>query len=1198
MMKTRNILPLLGCLLVGSLFAQSNAFRPVEIRVADLTNQLQAAPDIFEKNKVQNAPFVKLPLPDGSSKTFQMFKTQPMHPDLAAKYPDILAYHGKCLDDGISAVAITISPAGLHAMLLDDKFQTSFIEPDNTADTEQSASDSYVSYYDGFAEYECHHAEVSSPLFPSQSLPKETQPVAQAEMMANNPLALGDKLRTHRMVMSATGEFTQANGGSAATVLPIMVSIVNQINLLYIREFAINFQLVANTDLMIFTNPATDPYVNDGDWDPDLQNNQTATDNIIGSANYDIAHLLQNPTSCPGCGGWAGWGPCNANDKARGMSVNSFAVIRHEMGHQFFCPHTTDPPFPDRYEHGAIGNTIMGGNHPDNVFHIYSANRVATWVEAPGYCVPGTNTNNSIPMVTVGTGGMAIPKSTPFQLSGSATDPDPNTTLLYNWQQFDNEINYTVVNNRIIPAGNTPVFKNFNPSTAGNVRTIPRLEDLVNNARPFGLSGSDTLDWETLPSYSRSLTFRLVARDYEMTGGAYDYGELTFSVDGNSGPFVVTSPNTGNPTWTTGNNVTVNWNVANTNIAPVSCANVDIKLSIDGGYTYPYILAANTPNDGSQTFLLSNGIPTTTSARVRVECASFTNVVFFDISNQNFTINSACVANAGLIVPVVDVTEAAGSPQLDLTLAPLYGLVAVTTNFSVVPSDPIGRFALLAVDQVSCVDGCCDLHFSTMDFQVDKAGTYSFTVNFNGTQGWFSLYNGSYNPATPCANFITATRYEAGGGGVGLLDPISATLMPGVTYRMVFHPWFTDNATGTVGFSSSSGGNVVFLNQGQPAPPMSDYGYTYVAVNTATGLIAAVSATANFMALPGGTYRVFGLSYKSANPPPAVVNPATLVGLSIEGALSSNQCIHFSSNFVNVVVTGGCTAPTVNAPTLTQPTCTVATGTIVVDASGNGALEYSVNGGANWQSSATFSNLSPGNYNIRVREQSNPACVTIYANNPVVLNIPATIFMSADVPKAISASGMPIVTSTLNIPASGTINDLNVVGLDIDHTWINDLRVKLKSPANTERFLLNQICGDQDDILIHFDDESANTYASIPCPPNGVTHQPNQSLSAFDGENLNGVWTLTVEDMANQDGGTLQAWGLEVCYSTCPTTLPVNDNPIVSGTYEAQQVITSSGTVANGGNVLFKAGTSIELLPNFEILLGGIFEVMMQGCVP
>ncbi|HMU10995.1 MAG TPA: S8 family serine peptidase [Ferruginibacter sp.] len=75
----------------------------------------------------------------------------------------------------------------------------------------------------------------------------------------------------------------------------------------------------------------------------------------------------------------------------------------------------------------------------------------------------------------------------------------------------------------------------------------------------------------------------------------------------------------------------------------------------------------------------------------------------------------------------------------------------------------------------------------------------------------------------------------------------------------------------------------------------------------------------------------------------------------------------------------------VQAPTVTQPTCATLTGTIVVNATGTGALEYSVDNGATYQASATFSGLAPGNYNIKARLQANPSCEVAYAGNPVVL---------------------------------------------------------------------------------------------------------------------------------------------------------------------------------------------------------------------
>ena len=78
--------------------------------------------------------------------------------------------------------------------------------------------------------------------------------------------------------------------------------------------------------------------------------------------------------------------------------------------------------------------------------------------------------------------------------------------------------------------------------------------------------------------------------------------------------------------------------------------------------------------------------------------------------------------------------------------------------------------------------------------------------------------------------------------------------------------------------------------------------------------------------------------------------------------------------------------PTITAPSVTQPTCAIPTGTIVVNATGSGALEYSINNGVNFVNTASFSGLAPGSYSIVVRIQGQPTCSTPYAANPVVIN--------------------------------------------------------------------------------------------------------------------------------------------------------------------------------------------------------------------
>src|SRR6185312_12855658 len=93
-----------------------------------------------------------------------------------------------------------------------------------------------------------------------------------------------------------------------------------------------------------------------------------------------------------------------------------------------------------------------------------------------------------------------------------------------------------------------------------------------------------------------------------------------------AGPFVVTRPNTA-LTWGRGETHEVTWDVAGTDAAPVSCANVAIDLSDDGGETFAIPLAASTPNAGSASIVVPD-VADTDEARVRVSCADS---IFFDV---------------------------------------------------------------------------------------------------------------------------------------------------------------------------------------------------------------------------------------------------------------------------------------------------------------------------------------------------------------------------------------------------------------------------------------------------------------------------------------------------------------------------------------------------------------------------------------
>ena len=196
-------------------------------------------------------------------------------------------------------------------------------------------------------------------------------------------------------------------------------------------------------------------------------------------------------------------------------------------------------------------------------------------------------------------------------------------------------------------------------------------------------------------------------------------------------------------------------------------------------------------------------------------------------------------------------------------------------------------------------------------------------------------------------------------------------------------------------------------------------------------------------------------------------------------------------------------------------------------------------------------------------------------------NITCSSDASTNVPINIPASGTPTVTSTLQIDDIGEIIEISVIDLAGTHTWLEDLTFLLTSPEGTTITLVSQICGDQDDFDINF---AEGADPNIPCPyDDGGTYAPTQSLSEFWGEDINGPWTLTIQDGANQDGGQLASWGLDYCLLP---TAGINVNPNTESTCEnetatyqvlANESFTGPVTVSVSGA---PAGSTVDISPN------------------
>ena len=624
-----------------------------ELDMDELQAILTQAPMRFSPASYGPAVVLALPMPNGEMEKFQIFDAPIMHPDLASRYPMIHAYAGIGLDDKTASLRFDVTQFGFHAMVISGKHSTVFIDPYAKGDTQH-----YITYYkkDFFKEgnFECHFSDETQYAFPSSSVENTPDNVV---------------MRTYRLAIGCTFEYASYHGGTKPDAMAAIHTSMTRVNGIYERDVAVSMQMVANNDELIFID-SNDPYTNDEQGLLMLEH-QALCDDIIGNENYDVGQVL-----CTSVGGSAYRGSaCVEGMKGSAVSGTfppvgdplDIEYIAHESGHQFGCSHTgneCNTTLATSFEPGSASTVMKTFLCPvqiqpvgDGYFHAINILEINDHLKMgpPSSCAIETETANTPPIVDAGNDHYNLPISTPFKLTATGQDTDGDI-LTYCWEQMNNEkvsnppqSNYT----------EGPAFRSREP-VAEPYRYFPAIDYIV--------SGTD-YEWEVLPSVSRSINFRLTARDNFMGAGSTDYDDIQLNFTDYAGPFLVQSPNT-NQVWYAGAAQTVNWEVANTNEAPVSCRNVDILLSVDGGYTYPIVLASSVPNDGSHVIEVPD--TATESARVMVFCSDN---VFFDISDEDFTIAAASTPTIAVAVdaPTQSVCGNAESVEYHFSFTALAG---------------------------------------------------------------------------------------------------------------------------------------------------------------------------------------------------------------------------------------------------------------------------------------------------------------------------------------------------------------------------------------------------------------------------------------------------------------------------------------------------------------------------------------------
>lgn len=649
----------------------SYPYKLYQLDIDSMSSQLQNYLSEKSKSKqnLDKGVLVRLPLPNGNKVDFVLFESSVLPPKLAKKYPNIKTFSGYQIDNPSNTGRFDITPHGFHAMFRSDGKRL-FIDPAN------DTADLYRVYDGSDAHAMADSRLLEQVLIYNEQVDKSS---ANAKQLADD---FGTELRTYRLAVSASGEYTQFHGGTVSDGLSEITTAINRVNEIYERDLAIKLMLVENNDLIIYTDAATDPFANTSG---DINENETVIDNAIGNSNYDIGHVFNT-----GGGGLAGLGVVCGNRKADGVTglgspVNdAFYIdyVAHEIGHQFGANHTFNGgdgscgggnrSSNDAFEPGS-GSTIMAyagicssqniQNSSDALFHSNSIDEIRNYITQSNGSNCGTlsSLGNNIPVVEAGD-NITIPMQTPFTLTGVASDADAadEANLSYAWEQMDLG-SQTFSAGDMVDDGSRPLFRSFLASSSPS-RTFPKLSTIIN--------GTSSIQ-EVLPTTNRTMNFRLTVRD---GNGGVSMDSITVSVDNTAGPFTVTTPAT-NINADGGLPMTIDWNVANTDGGNVNCSAVDISVSIDGGTTFEYTVAQDTPNDGSESITVPN--IDAQNARVKVACS---NNSFFNVSPVNFSITQS----AG--VPVIDAQQPLTTAEEQPTIITLDHLI-VTDEDSNFPQD-------------------------------------------------------------------------------------------------------------------------------------------------------------------------------------------------------------------------------------------------------------------------------------------------------------------------------------------------------------------------------------------------------------------------------------------------------------------------------------------------------------------------------
>ena len=357
----------------------------------------------------------------------------------------------------------------------------------------------------------------------------------------------------------------------------------------------------------------------------------------------------------------------------------------------------------------------------------------------------------------------------------------------------------------------------------------------------------------------------------------------------------------------------------------------------------------------------------------------------------------------------------------------------------------------------------------------------------------------------------------------------------------------------TGALSASESITVTIFNFGEQAASTFDVTYQVdggtLVTEAYTGASIASNASAQFTFTTTADLSTEGQTY-------SIVASTDLTGDEDNGNDSFTQNVtHVFANDLGVTAI---TAP-VGAENLGNEQVTVTIENFGTASQSNFDVSYTINGGAaiveqvpgplagGTSTSYTFTTLgdfsADGTYTVVAQTELGSDGVPSNNSTQVMVENSASNSYINDTDMSIGPNANTVTNSVINVTDNVVITDINVT-INIEHTWVADLDIKLIAPDGTTEVYLCQDVGGIAGVNFTntvFDDDATTNIADGTPPFTGTFSPENQAgseglLADFNGMSSLGDWTLEITDDANGDSGTLLDWTIQICSAPALST--------------------------------------------------------------